>query len=208
MLPEAALTLNRVYTPLYVLDAGGQPGNDQVFYLHPNGCVKIAHTPSVLRATALLRRAAWLCSAWQSRTHCCGAQLRMRRSRVARQVRVPARLSERLTALCAVDFGELLLNEVSGKHKRGGLTLRPETVVARVVLADQTAFSLRAGVRAKLFEVNGRLVSEPQLLLRSPYGTGFVAVLQPFADALAPLQQRALTREAYELAMAARAAPA
>lgn len=32
-------TLERVYTALYVLDAGGEAGNDQVLYLHPNGCV-------------------------------------------------------------------------------------------------------------------------------------------------------------------------
>jgi len=37
-LPVAARTLNRVYTALYLVDVGGQAGNDQVFYLHPNGC--------------------------------------------------------------------------------------------------------------------------------------------------------------------------
>ena len=112
-------------------------------------------------------------------------------------------------ARASVDFGELLLNEVSGKHKRGGLTLRPETVVARVSGAcGSTVFSLRACVRAKLFEVNDRLTTSPELLRLAPSGAGFIAILQPFADAVATLQERCLTHEGYLAALAARSASA
>jgi len=137
---------------------------------------------------------------------CCSVVPPRRRVR-----RLPASLLcglSRRSRAAPVDFGELLQNEVSGKHKRGGLTLRPETVVARVTAAGQPPFSLRACVRAKLFEVNERLGSQPELLLLAPSGAGFLAILQPFADAVAPLRERALTREAYESALAARRAAA
>lgn len=48
-LPAAERTLSRVYTPLYLVSAGGQAGNDLVFFLHPNGCALRGPPPASRR---------------------------------------------------------------------------------------------------------------------------------------------------------------
>ena len=160
------LTLQRVYSAHYLVDVGGQPGNDQAFFVHPNGLVVL-----------------------------CLAQ-----GHAALQLQ-PG------DAPLAFSFGEsLLLSEVSGKRKRGGLTLRQESAVATLSAGGQV-YCLRTGLRAKLLEANARLEQAPQLLCNA-HGEGmhdgWLAILMPFEEALEGLKQRALGRYAYESAVAAR----
>jgi hypothetical protein len=99
---------------------------------------------------------------------------------------------------------------VSGKHKRHGPALLPPDAVLAHLSVDGgggggATFAVRTGVRAALLEVNERLLSAPATLRNSPAGAGFVAILKPQEQALAQLQTRALGREAYTAALAARA---
>ena len=162
---QPLLTLQRVYSAHYLVDVGGQAGNDQAFFVHPNGLVVLCLAPG------------------------------------------HAALQQSGDAPLALSFGEsLLLSEVSGKRKRGGLTLRQESAVATLSAGGQ-AFCLRTGLRAKLLEANARLEQAPQLL-RNAHGEGmhdgWLAILMPFEEALEGLKQRALGRDAYESAVAAR----
>jgi hypothetical protein len=97
---------------------------------------------------------------------------------------------------------------VSGKHKRGAPALRPPEAPLARLAAGGAAFTLRTGVRAALLEVNERLLEAPGLLRSATASAGFVAILKPQEAALTELRARALGRDAYAAALAARAASA
>lgn len=87
---------------------------------------------------------------------------------------------------------------MSGKHKRGGFVLRKESVLATAGTPEGQRFTLLAGVRSKLLEVNERLAEEPQLVRDAPGGAGYLAIVMPFDDALSGLRSRALSAEQFK----------
>uniref|UniRef100_A0A914I759 Protein Abitram n=1 Tax=Globodera rostochiensis TaxID=31243 RepID=A0A914I759_GLORO len=68
----------------------------------------------------------------------------------------------------------------SGKGKKGGLPMLPETRICIVRDSDGTEHIIRAGIRATLLEVNDeRLAQEPNLMRTAADNHGFIAILMP-----------------------------
>ena len=109
-------------------------------------------------------------------------------------------------------FGESGAEEaparLSGKHvRRGGPSLPPDAVLAHLSTAGGRTYAVRAGVRGTLLEVNERLLREPSALRDAPSGAGYIAIVKPvYEQALAELRRRALARDEFVRAVAARAA--
>ena len=154
-----AVTVERVFTPLFVVDLGGDERNDLALFLHPNGLVVVC-----------LAASHWALQAEQ-------------REQVSLQF-----------------AGAVLASQVSGKRKRGGAVVQPDTVLATLSAGGRVSH-LRACVRAKLLECNPQLqdAAGATLLRDAPRDAGFIAVLMPFDEACThSLRQRALTKEAYD----------
>jgi hypothetical protein len=75
---------------------------------------------------------------------------------------------------------------VSGKRKKGGHYLEPNSVLGQVECDDGSFYSLRATVHGKLVEINESLSRRAQLMVDRPTSDGFLALflLAPKARAL------------------------
>ena len=56
-------------------------------------------------------------------------------------------------------------NAVSGKNKKGGQKLRSNTILCKVYCKDESVYSVVAGVKASLLEINKKLINSPQWLV-------------------------------------------
>lgn len=103
----------------------------------------------------------------------------------------------------SVSFGHdasQLVCPTNGKKRHGnGVVLGRDAPLALVTCGSDTV-TTRACVRCKLLEANARLEAEPGLLREEPDGAGFLAIVQPFPDALLDLQKSALSRSAFAAA--------
>lgn len=79
----------------------------------------------------------------------------------------------------AVKYRENIDRPVSGKRKRGGTSLYPDSKVAMVVCEDGQTFSVLASVKGVLVEINAALSRRPELLLSKPLTDGYLAVILP-----------------------------
>jgi hypothetical protein len=70
----------------------------------------------------------------------------------------------------AIDFeGEhvnanRLMNQVSGKRKRGGQRLKERSIICRIDCEDGSSHSVLSCVKGTLVEINNQLLETPQLL--------------------------------------------
>merc|ERR1711865_925221 len=71
-----------------------------------------------------------------------------------------------------------LNNQVSGKRKRGALSLRADDRLC-VVTAGNEQYDVRAVVPGDLMELNDRLKTDASLLLRKPRSDGYLAIIRP-----------------------------
>lgn len=67
------------------------------------------------------------------------------------------------------------LNQVKGKHKKGGMNLQPLTTIALINCKDGSEYKVVSGVTGKLLEVNNRI--EKDLDKLSVEGSGYIAVI-------------------------------
>ncbi|VDP46300.1 unnamed protein product [Soboliphyme baturini] len=93
-------------------------------------------------------------------------------------LRVPGR------SVTSIDFSitdsfSRLDNKVSGKHKKGGQMLLPESTLCTVTCSDASVYVLRACVKGTLVEVNVELQTNPLLLQEYPETNGYVAIILP-----------------------------
>ena len=178
MASQPRTTRERTYRTMYVADVGGVPGNDHVVFNHPNGlCVVCLSERHPLCATAADDAPACVSVDWS-----CGKDAR-------RGGRADASGGAKPLDPCA---------GVRGKKKRGAKLLMPDSGLATLERADGKRWTARALARGKLLEVNERLRDEPKLVSAAPTDAGFLAVIEPGAEALAELEARAMTPEAYE----------
>jgi len=71
-------------------------------------------------------------------------------------------------------------NRVSGKRKRGAQWLNPSSPLCLIYCSDGSQYTVYCGVRASLVEMNDRLLSNPDLLLRRYKTEGYVFALSYF----------------------------
>lgn len=62
---------------------------------------------------------------------------------------------------------------------QGGLRLQPETKLCLINCSDGTSYTIRAGIKALLIEVNTNLVEKPELLTTSREKRGYLAIIIP-----------------------------
>lgn len=67
------------------------------------------------------------------------------------------------------------LNQVKGKHKKGGMNLQSNTCIAIVTTADGSQYKVFSCVQGKLIEVNERL--KENLSKLGEEGSGYIAVV-------------------------------
>jgi len=67
------------------------------------------------------------------------------------------------------------LNQVKGKHKKGGMNLQPSTTLAIITCNDGSTYKVVSCITGKLIEVNERLESNLNRL--SIEGDGYIAVV-------------------------------
>lgn len=78
-----------------------------------------------------------------------------------------------------IEFSDFLKNiTVSGKKKRGAVSVTPSSILATVFMSNGTKYTIRACIHARVFELNTRLLCEPELLSSLPLTMGYVAILQ------------------------------
>ncbi|GJQ14044.1 hypothetical protein GpartN1_g5835.t1 [Galdieria partita] len=68
---------------------------------------------------------------------------------------------------------------VHGKRKKGGRAVQPRTIICNIMTQSGTEYRVPAGVQGSLVELNGRLQSEPSLLLDKRKTEGYIAVILP-----------------------------
>ena len=55
-------------------------------------------------------------------------------------------------------------NAVRGKAKKGGVKLKPNTLLCKVYCKDELVYSIVACIRSQLIEINKKLINNPQLI--------------------------------------------
>lgn len=60
--------------------------------------------------------------------------------------------------------------------------MHPDTKLCAIRCIDDSVYTLRAGIRALLIEVNDRLRHTPNLICSSPENRGFIAILMPLSN--------------------------
>jgi len=86
-------------------------------------------------------------------------------------------------------------NIVSGKRKKGGQMLGPKSPICNIECSCGKSFVVRAGLGAKLLEVNDRIGLEPELLKK--VGTGYLAILSSRVSDFESQMKSLLTEEEY-----------
>jgi hypothetical protein len=90
---------------------------------------------------------------------------------------------------------DLVAQEISGKKKRGALSMHPNFVLCQLLCTNGERPPVQSGVQGSLFSVNHRLILEPGLIALAPLGAGHVAVVQLKPHAVCRLE----TLEGYRL---------
>ncbi|XP_072037984.1 protein Abitram-like [Amphiura filiformis] len=89
-------------------------------------------------------------------------------------------------------------NKVTGKGKKGGQWLSEYSVLCRVRCADSTEYTLYSCFKAKLVEVNEKLLERPQLLQEKPSTQGFIAIVLPKLGECESQMENLLSSSEYE----------
>ncbi|KAG9415892.1 Mitochondrial inner membrane protease ATP23 [Aphanomyces cochlioides] len=88
-------------------------------------------------------------------------------------------------------------SKVTGKKKKGGVWLNPDTVVCRVTCSNDQTFSFRSCIRGALIEINDNLTANPTLLTEKPFTLGYLAIVRPKPVEIAEIQASLLHQDEY-----------
>ncbi|KAF4028192.1 Glycine cleavage H-protein [Phytophthora infestans] len=100
--------------------------------------------------------------------------------------------------LVSVEFTQnVLQSRVTGKKKKGGQFMLPNTVLCVLKCKSGHEFKLYSCMRGALIEVNERLQKEPELLKQKNQSDGYLAIIQPKKVEVSEIQQSLLSKEEY-----------
>lgn len=168
--------LERYFSRFYVPDAGSPPfshtrGQDHYVYLQSNRIciIGICPTHPAVRPSTL-------------RTNLSNTAIVTEGSSASEGLNPPPSPpspSSSPVKIVRVEFSDFLKNAtVSGKKKRGAIPVTPLSILATVHMSNGTKYPIRASIHAKVFELNTRLLTEPELLTSLPLTLGYIAIVQ------------------------------
>ncbi|KAG7389656.1 Mitochondrial inner membrane protease ATP23 [Phytophthora boehmeriae] len=99
----------------------------------------------------------------------------------------------------SVEFTQNILeSKVTGKKKKGGLFLLPNTALCVVKCKSGREYTLYSCIRGSLIEVNERLQTEPTLLQQKHQTDGYLVIIQPKKVEVAEIQESLLSKDEYK----------
>ncbi|EEB19772.1 conserved hypothetical protein [Pediculus humanus corporis] len=90
-----------------------------------------------------------------------------------------------------------LENKVSGKSKKGGQHLMPDSLLCHVECSDGSKYSIWSCIKGKLLEINNLLLSKPDLMVQKPLSVGFLAIILPSVKDIEIYKKKLITCEKY-----------
>lgn len=95
------------------------------------------------------------------------------------------------------DIGNLdrSTNQVTGKGKKGGMLLQPDSALAIITCTDNTKYKIFACIPGKLLEVNTRLIKNPDLI--GTEGNGYIGIMLPKPEQCDKIKTSLITQETY-----------
>ncbi|OWZ11536.1 hypothetical protein PHMEG_00015424 [Phytophthora megakarya] len=101
--------------------------------------------------------------------------------------------------LVSVEFTQNVLDSrVTGKKKKGGRFMLPNTVLCVLKCKSGREFTLYSCIRGTLIEVNDRLRKEPELLKQKHKSDGYLVIIQPKKVEVAEIQESLLSKNEYQ----------
>jgi glycine cleavage system H lipoate-binding protein len=98
----------------------------------------------------------------------------------------------------SVDFSfQRMNNKVTGKWKKGGQKLTPESRVCSMTCSVGSRFCFVSSIRGTLIEINDHIIQEPDLLTDQPQSDGYIAIVLPHKNLTQSLKDSLLTPEEY-----------
>jgi len=170
--------LERYFSRFYVPDAGSPPlshtrGQDHYVYLQSNRIciIGICPTHPAVRPSTLRTNLTNTASVTEGSSASDGLN--------RDSPPPPSPSSSPPVKIVRVEFSDFLKNAtVSGKKKRGAIPVTPLSILATVHMSNGTKYPIRASIHAKVFELNTRLLTEPELLTSLPLTLGYIAIVQ------------------------------
>jgi len=96
-------------------------------------------------------------------------------------------------------------NKVSGKNKRGAQNVSITAPLCHVTCSDQSKYTIPAGMKGSLVEVNDNLVQKPSLMTTKTSTDGYIAIVLTYLQDHGREMEKLLTEDQYQQAMLKRA---
>ncbi|XP_044730044.1 protein Abitram [Chrysoperla carnea] len=89
-------------------------------------------------------------------------------------------------------------NKVSGKGKKGGQHLEPNSILCKIECEDGSVYNIYSCIKGKLVEINDNLSTDSSLLLTKPKSDGFIAIVLPQLSSIDKYKDEMLSLEQYQ----------
>ncbi|KAM7457511.1 hypothetical protein BLSTO_01726 [Blastocystis sp. subtype 1] len=97
-----------------------------------------------------------------------------------------------------VEFGVKLMTGINqGKRKKGGIWVDETTILCEITCDDGSVYKIPSCIRARLAEVNSRLLEEPNLLNEKPRTDGYIGLFIPKVGDVMNIQKSLLMASDY-----------
>ncbi|XP_054166016.1 protein Abitram-like [Oppia nitens] len=71
-------------------------------------------------------------------------------------------------------------NKVSGKWKKGGQRVSPESILCRIECENNETFDIKCCLNGTIVEINNNLLKDMDLIKQKTFSDGFIAIILPF----------------------------
>ncbi|KAJ0402086.1 hypothetical protein ATCC90586_000271 [Pythium insidiosum] len=100
--------------------------------------------------------------------------------------------------IASIEFTpNVLESRVSGKKKKGGQFMLPETIICHIRCKSGASYAIRSCIRGTLLELNDALLENPHLLQEKHLSDGYLVIIQPKTSEVIEIQESLLTKEEY-----------